>query len=134
MKLYNKFLTGVGIIAAVFIMIILLLSNNILLSDYTKIEKKSIIANLERVNNVINGEVENISAFVKDYSTWDDSYVFSENKNEEYISSNFDTLSSFKTFEINFMRPRARVPRHNWWPGQSPVPSTRDCLLYVRWR
>lgn len=103
MKLYNKFLTGVGLTAAVFIIIILLLSNNILLSDYTKIEKNSIIANVERVNNLINGEVENISAFVKDYSTWDDSFIFSENRNEKYISSNFETLSSFKTFKINFM-------------------------------
>jgi len=104
MRLYNKFLTGVGITAAVFIVIILLLSNSILLSDYSNIEKNSIIRDVERVNNTINSEVENISAFVKDYSTWDDSYVFSNNQNEEFISSNFRSYaSSFRKFRVNFM-------------------------------
>jgi len=103
MKLYNKFLTGVGITAAVFIIIILLLSNSILLSDYTKIEKNSIIRDVERVHNAINGEVDTISAFVKDYSTWDDSYNFSKDKNEEFIISNYSNLSYFKKIKINFM-------------------------------
>lgn len=103
MKLYNKFLKGVGVTAAVFIIIIVLLSNSILLNNYSKIEKNSISRDVERVHNTINGEVDNISAFVKDYSTWDDSYIFSENKNKEFIISNFSTYSSFRKFRINFM-------------------------------
>ncbi|MBU3128048.1 EAL domain-containing protein [Clostridium tagluense] len=103
MKLYNKFLSGVCFVAVVFITIILFLSNSILLSDYEKIEENSIIKNVERVNNSINIEVDSISDFVQDYSTWDDTYTFSEDNNEQYISSNFSNLSSLRKFGINFM-------------------------------
>lgn len=103
MKLYNKFLSGVCLLAATFTIIMVLLSNNILLSDFAKIEDNSIIRDVVRVENAIDGEVGNISAFLKDYSEWDDSYMFSMDKNQEFISSNFGDFTSFKNFGINFM-------------------------------
>ena len=103
MKLYNKFLSLVCLLAVFFIIVLLFLSKNILLSDYEKIEGNNIIKNVERVNNAINGEVDNISAFVQDYSTWDDTYIFSKDRNKEYIYSNFEDFTSFSKFGINFM-------------------------------
>jgi len=103
MKLYNKFLRGVCLSATMFIIIILFLSNNILLSNFDKIERKNITRDVERVHNAMNGEVDNISAFVEDYSKWDDSYDFLKGNNKDYVSSNFSDLQSFKTFRINFM-------------------------------
>lgn len=103
MKLYNNFLTRVCIASVIFIISILFLSNSILLSDFAEIEKKSVIRNVDRVHNSINEQVDNISAFVQDYSTWDDSYTFSIQPNKEYVSSNFASLESFRKFKINFM-------------------------------
>ena len=103
MKLYNKFLSVVCLSAAIFIIIILFLSNSILLGDFAKIEENNIIENMERIHNAMNREVDDINDFVQDYSTWDDTYIFSNNKNEEYISSNFSNFASFKEFKINFM-------------------------------
>ena len=103
MKLYNKFLIMIGLLAVIFIIIILFFSNNILLSNYTKIEENSIISNMERVNNIINREADNLSAFTKDYSVWNDTYDFSNNSNKKYITSNFGSFSSFGLFRINFM-------------------------------
>ena len=103
MKLYNKFLTGVVLASAIFIIIIILLSNSVLVSDSAIIQENSIIRDVERVHNAMNREEANISAFVQDYSSWDDSYDFSNDRNEEYIVSNFSDLSSYKKFRINFM-------------------------------
>lgn len=103
MKLYNKVLNGVCIAVVIFIISILFLSNSILLSDFAEIEKKSVTRNVDRVHNAMNEEVDKISAFVQDYSTWDDSYAFSMDQNEEYISSNFASLEFFRKFSINFM-------------------------------
>ncbi|MGH4124116.1 MAG: EAL domain-containing protein [Clostridium sp.] len=103
MNLYNKFLTGVGFVAVVFTTVLLILSNSILLSDYKKIEENSIIKNVERVNNAINIEVDSISDFLQDYSMWDDTYTFSKDNNEQYISSNFGNVASLRKFGINFM-------------------------------
>ena len=82
MKLYNKFLSGVCLLAAAFIIMMLLLSNSILLNDFATIEEKNIVNNVERVQNAIDVEVANISAFLQDYSAWDDSYIFSKNMNK----------------------------------------------------
>jgi diguanylate cyclase (GGDEF)-like protein len=103
MKLYNKFLSRVCLWSATFVIIMLFLSNNMLLRDFAKIEEDNIIRNVERVHNAMNEEVENISAFVKDYSAWDDSYIFLKDRNEEYISSTFGSFTSFEKFRINFM-------------------------------
>ena len=103
MKLYNKFIRSAGLAAAVFIIIILFLSKSMLLGNFSEIEEESIIRDLERVHNAMNVEVDNISAFVQDYSIWNDSYDFSITRDEEYIASNFDDLESYKKFRINFM-------------------------------
>lgn len=106
MKLYNKFIGVIGLGAVIFIILIMFLSNSVLLNHFAKIEAESIDRDVLRVHNAINGEIGNISAFVKDYAAWDDTYNFSKEKNKanaDYISSNFSTLSSFKTFGINFM-------------------------------
>jgi diguanylate cyclase (GGDEF)-like protein len=103
MKLYNKFLNGIWLLAAIFIIIMVLLSNSILLNDFSKIEEKNIGNNMERVYNTIDGEVNNISAFVQDYSVWNDSHTFSIDRNEEFINSNFSDFKSFEKFGINFI-------------------------------
>ena len=103
MKLYNKVLSIVGILALIFIISILFLSNKILVNEFVKIEDSSIISNMERVNNAMNEEVNNLSGFVNDYSAWDDSYNFSKDKNEEYITSNFSGYTTFQKMRINFI-------------------------------
>ena len=103
MKLYNKFLSGIWLLAAIFIIIMVLLSNSILLNEFAKIEEKSIINNVERVHNAIDIEEKNLSAFVQDYSVWDDSHIFSIDRNEKFINSNFSNFTSFAKFGINFI-------------------------------
>lgn len=103
MKLYNKVLSIVCILSVIFIISILFLSNRILVNEFVKIEDSSIISNMERVNNAMNEEVDNLSDFVNDYSAWDDSYNFSKNKNEEYITSNFSGYTTFQKMRINFI-------------------------------
>ena len=103
MKLYNKFLSGVWLLAAIFIIMMVLLSNSILLNEFAKIEEKSIINNVKRVHNAMDIEVKNLSAFVQDYSVWDDSHTFSIDRNEKFINSNFSNFISFAKFGINFM-------------------------------
>lgn len=103
MKLYNKVLSIVCILSVIFIISILFLSNRILVNEFVKIEDSSIISNMERVNNAMNEEVDNLSDFVNDYSAWDDSYNFSKNKNEEYITSNFSGYKTFQKMRINFI-------------------------------
>jgi sensor domain CHASE-containing protein len=66
------------------------------------LESKTISEHVGRVLNQFNQENNNLGAVATDWSVWDDTYFFVEDKNEMYIQNNL--LSEiFEDIKINFM-------------------------------
>jgi sensor domain CHASE-containing protein len=62
----------------------------ILLRSYEDLEEKEAIANVGRVSNALNAELESITSLAKDYAGWDDSYRFVQDGNSAFIRKNLD--------------------------------------------
>ena len=93
------------IIAGTFYGVIILLffiSSNILLESYTDLEKQSTQRDVERVITAYSQELSNLKTTSADWATWDDTYHFIADHNEEYIRSNL-TDSTFTALSLNLM-------------------------------
>ena len=93
------------IIAGTFYGVIILLffiSRNILLESYTDLEKQSAQRDVERVLTAYSQELSNLETTAADWATWDDTYHFIADHNEEYIRSNL-TDSTFTALSLNLM-------------------------------
>jgi hypothetical protein len=66
------------------------------------IEKESMTKDIERVINSIVNEENSLHTVAGDYAAWDDTYQFVQDKNEEYVSSNFAS-DSFKNLHVNLV-------------------------------
>lgn len=67
-----------------------------------EIEKESMNKDIERVINSIVYEENSLHTVTGDYAAWDDTYQFVQDKNEEYVSSNFAS-SSFENLHVNLV-------------------------------
>ena len=102
MNLRMKTLLLVGGIIIVLGIILHGVSQTILLGGFTKIEEQSIRKNVERAINGLYDDVKELHALNYDWSAWDDTYVFIQDVNEEYIESNL-VNGTFTGIRVNAM-------------------------------
>ena len=78
------------------------ISLTILLTSFEKIENDRVEQNIGRVKNALEEKTKALNLFNLDWSVWDDTYEFIEDRNEDYIKSNLvDT--TFINRKINIM-------------------------------
>ena len=65
-----------------------------------KIETQETIQKIEIAKNLIEYRTSDLEVKVSDYAFWDDTYEYVQNKNEEYILSNF-VDSTFENLQLN---------------------------------
>jgi signal transduction histidine kinase/CheY-like chemotaxis protein len=83
---------------------IFFLSDYFILGSYAEIEKKQNNKNLSNSIANINHYILNIENSVYDHASWDDTYAFIENRNNEYIVSNFSEDSgTLENLNIDFL-------------------------------
>ncbi len=58
--------------------------------------------NIERINNTVNNEMQNMLAFNTDWAAWDDSYDFIQNRSKKYINANI-VNSTFEDSRLDVM-------------------------------
>lgn len=56
--------------------------------EFTNMENKLALQDLDRVNNLMQNELMNISTTSKDWSVWDDTYIFLQDHNQSYLENN----------------------------------------------
>ncbi len=78
------------------------LLNIIVMGSYTTLEEKIVNDHVTRVLNQFQQEYETLTQMCYDWSTWDDSYAFVEDKNDEFIQANLQ-YEIFLDININFM-------------------------------
>ncbi len=78
------------------------ISQTVLMKGFLEIEKEITEKNVKRVINSLYNDISVIDSTNYDWSAWDDTYEFIQNKNEEYIESNLIN-DTFVTIGINVM-------------------------------
>ena len=76
--------------------------DNIVSSGYIDIEKQNVAKNVERTLNQLHQESSDLQSVASDWATWDDTYAFINDTNQEYIQGNL-LYDSFYQIKVNFM-------------------------------
>jgi diguanylate cyclase (GGDEF)-like protein len=104
--LLTAFLTFSGFITALFFV-----SQGFLLGSFEDIEDRRTVLNVERVVSALEGEIANLHSFNLDWASWDDSYSFVIDRNDDYIKStlNDETLAKQRLNLIVFLNSSASI-------------------------
>jgi PAS domain S-box-containing protein len=86
----------------VLLIIIYAVSENVLSNSFGNLEQKNVHDNVEHAVNALDREVSGLSAFVYDWSAWDDSYAFVEDVNQAFVDANL-VDGTFVQNRLNFM-------------------------------
>jgi|GEM_PF-5304188 diguanylate cyclase (GGDEF)-like protein len=79
-----------------------LYSKSALISEYSKLEKTDVIADIERTRNMLHTILYSVQLLNTDWSHWDDSYQFMQDKNNTFIKSNLP-YTTFANSNINLI-------------------------------
>jgi len=82
-----------GITLACLILGVYLFSSRVLLGGYADLERQEVSRNLMRVTDALRQQLTTMHRATDDWASWDDSYQFIRDRNQEYISSNLVTTS-----------------------------------------
>jgi PAS domain S-box-containing protein len=102
MKLRYKTLGFIGIILICMIFVQYEVSHIILGGSFTRLEDQYIQTNVEIAINSIQEDTNKLDNIVKDWATWDDTYSFIDQLNDNYKRSNVIDVT-FKNLKINLM-------------------------------
>ena len=102
MTIRKKTLLIIGVTFVGLVVILYFVSQNILLTSFARLEEQETREHIERVAAALEKEISFIDATADDWATWDDTYAFIEDKNEEYLKSNLID-GTFVNLSLNFM-------------------------------
>jgi len=102
MKLRTKSIIVICVGFSILCLVLSITLNAIIIGSYSDLESKTVSEHVGRVLNQFNQEYSNLEAVASDWSVWDDTYFFIENKNETYINNNL-LYEIFQDIGINFM-------------------------------
>lgn len=88
MRLRKKTLICIGVTIVSLIAALYLTSRTILLNSFIELEEQNTSQNVERVLSALSGELSSLDVFTSDWAAWDDTYIFIEDTNLDYIESN----------------------------------------------
>ncbi len=102
MKLRLKTLTVLGTALTCLILLLYGLSTTILMDGFKQVERKDVEKDLNRTDSAISVELAQVNSTTRDYSGWDDTYLFIQDKNPEYIETNL-VDDTFIGLRLNLM-------------------------------
>lgn len=102
MKLRKKTLVVIGIILICMIFVQYAVSQIILMGSFTRLENQYIGNNVETATNNLQDDINKLDNIVKDWATWDDTYSFIDQLNDNFKRSNVIDVT-FMNLKINLM-------------------------------
>jgi two-component sensor histidine kinase/sensor domain CHASE-containing protein len=102
MSLYNKTLAVSGITIITLILVLFAASQLILLASYTDLEEQNTFKNAQRVQEALLDDIDKLNSADSDWASWDDTYDFVQNGNQEYIDSNLQPIT-LTNLRVNFI-------------------------------
>ena len=102
MKLREKTLLTISFVFLTTFIVLLVISRSILLKGFVNLEEKDVENQIDRVINAINMDLSNFSGSNKDYSSWDETYEYVQDKNDKYTRVAL-TNDSFRSLKMNML-------------------------------
>lgn len=102
-KLSVKLFRIVFLISLILIFFLYMFSKTFLLKNFTDIEIDKAHKDTEVVLNYIKKDLYNLNSMNSDYARWDNTYNYLNNRNKDYISSNFSDTTSMAKAKISFI-------------------------------
>ncbi len=111
MKLRRKTLSIVGITIAGLTGVLYATSSSILLSSLVKAEEQEATQVVKGVLNVLTQTADDFNSRFADWSAWDDTYSFIQNRNKEFIASNLipEGLANLKVNVAIFVNTSGKI-------------------------
>lgn len=103
MKLSAKLFKIVFIVSLILIFFLYVFSETFLLKNFTNIEIDDAHTDTKVALNYIQRDLFNLDSMNVDYAMWDDTYNYLYNRNNDYISSNFDDTTSLAKLNVSFI-------------------------------
>jgi len=103
MKLLMKLFRIVSLANLILILFLYIFSKTYLLKNFTNIEIDNTNTNTKVVLNYIKGDLSILNSMNLDYARWDDSYNYLNDRNPNYIISNFADTTSMAKARISFI-------------------------------
>ena len=98
----KKIKISILLLAVLLTVLIHIISTKIILKSYEHIEKDVVLVNVDRMSFAIDYIKKNQMVKIKDWSVWNETYEFLENRNEEYIENNL-YVEGLANLDVNFM-------------------------------
>ena len=102
MKLRSKALLIAGIALVSLIVLLYVFATTIVLNGFARIEEQYTRENVERALSAVSDELSNLSSINRDYASWDDTYTFIEDANDNYSKANL-VDATFTNLRLNLM-------------------------------
>lgn len=102
MKLRIKTLMMLGVIFTVLFIILTTVTRTIILSSFQELEDQSVERNIQRAVSMFYHEFDSLRKLSYDWSAWNDTYTFVEDRNQLYIDVNLQDIA-FQGIGINVM-------------------------------
>jgi sensor domain CHASE-containing protein len=102
MKLRLKTLITIGVVFTVLFIILTTVTQSIILTSFQELENESVERNIQRAIKMFFYEFDSIKKSSYDWSAWNDTYTFVEDRNQNYIDTNLQNIS-FEGIGINIM-------------------------------
>ncbi len=86
-------------------------SQFIVLGSFTRLEEQNVQQNVQRALSALSNELSDFVSKNRDYADWDDTYVFIQDANEEYIQGNLDpdTWTNLRVNILIFINTEGQV-------------------------
>ncbi|MBI0580330.1 EAL domain-containing protein [Neobacillus cucumis] len=102
MKLKVKTLLVVGITMFLFLTLLFIFIRPFLLEDSIELDRNNSLKDLDRVQNYLKSNMDNLNRTNRDWAVWDDSYSFLTGKNPDFPKASLQN-GTFENNEVNFM-------------------------------
>ncbi len=99
-----------------------------------RVEERRMQDHLQRVVRAVQGDINAINAFTRDWGIWDESYHFLARPNQGYIHSNLLVDTPMRDFELNVLSYMDLQGSEIWTRTLLPEAPDTDTTLLTRSR
>lgn len=100
MSLRIKTLLIISGVLAALVLILYVITQTVLVKSYDQLEEQNVREHVQRALNTISDQLTTLSASNLDNAFWDDSFQFMEDRNQDYITANLDSVF-FANLDVN---------------------------------
>lgn len=88
MRLIKKVLLILSCVLLLNLLLGYYIQRNALLPSFSRLEHEDALQNMQRCTDALHREFHHLNLFVNDWSAWDDTYVFVNDRNKNYVEAN----------------------------------------------